>query len=104
VKKETSGKTTKVIIVSTPYGLNHFYKMWMDATEKRSDYNPIEVHWSMVPGRDEAWKEQTVRNTSEEQFSQEFECVEGNTIVEIFDNKTKEYLSVKIKDLYEFLV
>lgn len=69
----SSGKTTKVIIVSTPYGLNHFYKMWMDATEKRSDYNPIEVHWSMVPGRDEAWKEQTVRNTSEEQFSQEFE-------------------------------
>lgn len=69
----SSGETTKVIIVSTPYGLNHFYKMWTDAVEKRSFYNPIEVHWSMVPGRDEAWKEMTIRNTSPEQFAQEFE-------------------------------
>lgn len=69
----SSGKTTKVIIVSTPYGLNHFYKMWVDATEGRSTYKPLEVHWSMVPGRDQAWKEETIRNTSEEQFRQEFE-------------------------------
>jgi hypothetical protein len=69
----SSGKTTKVIIVSTPYGLNHFYKMWTDAVEKRSLYKPVEVHWSMVPGRDAKWKEETIRNTSEEQFRQEFE-------------------------------
>jgi len=69
----SSGKTSKVIIVSTPCGLNHFYKMWVDATEKRSLYKPIEVHWSMVPGRDQKWKEETIRNTSEEQFRQEFE-------------------------------
>ncbi len=69
----SSGKTTKVIIVSTPYGLNHFYKMWTDAIEQRSLYKAIEVHWSMVPGRDEKWREETIRNTSEEQFRQEFE-------------------------------
>jgi hypothetical protein len=69
----SSGKTTKVIIVSTPYGLNHFYKMWIDAVEGRSTYKTLEVHWSMVPGRDDAWKEETIRNTSEEQFRQEFE-------------------------------
>jgi hypothetical protein len=69
----SSGKTTKVIIVSTPNGLNQFYKMWTDAIEGRSTYKPVEVHWSMVPGRDEAWKEETIRNTSEEQFRQEFE-------------------------------
>ena len=69
----SSGKTTKVIIVSTPNGLNMFYKMWTDAIEKRSTYKAIEVHWSMVPGRDEAWKEETIRNTSEEQFRVEFE-------------------------------
>ena len=69
----SSGKTTKVIIVSTPNGLNMFYKMWTDAIEKRSTYKAIEVHWSMVPGRDQAWKEETIRNTSEEQFRQEFE-------------------------------
>ena len=69
----SSGKTTKVIIVSTPCGLNHFYKMWVDAIEGRSTYKSLEVHWSQVPGRDAAWKSETIRNTSEEQFRQEFE-------------------------------
>ena len=70
----SSGKSTKVIIVSTPNGLNQFYRMWEDAVKQESDYVPIEIHWSMVPGRDEAWKEQTIRNTSIDQFRQEFEC------------------------------
>ena len=70
----SSGNTTKVIIVSTPNGLNLFYKMWTEALEKKSLYIPIEIHWSMVPGRDEKWKEITIRNTSPDQFRQEFEC------------------------------
>jgi len=70
----SSGKTTKVIIVSTPCGMNHFYKLWSDAQEKKNLYKPVEVHWSEVPGRDEQWKEETIRNTSKEQFAQEFEC------------------------------
>jgi len=70
----SSGTKTKMIIVSTPYGMNQFYKLWKDAEEGRNDYVPIEVHWSEVPGRDEAWKEATIRNTSAEQFQQEFEC------------------------------
>jgi len=70
----SSGQKTKMIIVSTPYGMNQFYKLWKDAEEGRNDYVPIEVHWSEVPGRDEAWKEATIRNTSAEQFQQEFEC------------------------------
>ena len=70
----SSGQKTKMIIVSTPYGMNQFYKLWSDAENKRNDYVPIEVHWSEVPGRDEEWKEKTIRNTSPEQFQQEFEC------------------------------
>ena len=70
----TSGKSTKVIIISTPQGMNHFYKMWVDAVNGRNGYTFHEVHWSQVPGRDEAWKEQTIKNTSERQFTQEFEC------------------------------
>ena len=70
----SSGKTTKVMIVSTPHGMNMFYKLWVDAEEKRNEYVPIEVHWSEVPGRDDAWKEQTIKNTSEAQFNTEFEC------------------------------
>jgi hypothetical protein len=69
----SAGNNTKIIIVSTPKGMNHYYTSWIRATKKLSDYVPIEVHWSAVPGRDEAWKQQTIRNTSEEQFRQEFE-------------------------------
>jgi hypothetical protein len=70
----SSGESTKVLIVSTPLGMNMFYKMWIEAEEGRNDYVPIEVHWSDMPGRDLKWKEETIRNTSEVQFTQEFEC------------------------------
>ena len=70
----TSGQSTKVIIVSTPHGMNHFYRMWHDAEKGRNEYVPTDVHWSEVPGRDAVWKEQTIANTSEQQFKIEFEC------------------------------
>jgi len=70
----TSGQSTKVIIVSTPHGMNHFYRMWHDAERGNNEYVPTDVHWSEVPGRDEVWKEQTIKNTSEAQFKVEFEC------------------------------
>jgi hypothetical protein len=70
----TSGKSTKVIIISTPNGMNHFYKMWEDARRGKNDYVTNEVHWSQVPGRDAKWKEETIKNTSPRQFAQEFEC------------------------------
>jgi hypothetical protein len=70
----SSGKKSKVMIVSTPHGMNMFYKLWNDAENKRNDYVPTEVHWSEVPGRDDKWREETIRNTSEAQFATEFEC------------------------------
>lgn len=70
----SSGQTTKVLITSTPNGLNMFYKIWTDSEEGKNDYKRIDVHWSEVPGRDEKWKAETIRNTSEEQFRVEFEC------------------------------
>ena len=70
----TSGKTTKVIMVSTPRGMNHFYRYWHDAERNKNEYLPTDVHWSQVPGRDAEWKRQTIANTSEQQFKIEFEC------------------------------
>ena len=70
----SSGKNTKVIMVSTPHGMNHFYRYWHDAERGENEYVPTEVHWSEVPGRDAVWKEQTIKNTSESQFRVEFEC------------------------------
>ena len=70
----TSGKTTKVIMVSTPHGMNHFYRYWHDAERSKNEYVPTDVHWSQVPGRDDEWRRQTIANTSEQQFKIEFEC------------------------------
>ena len=70
----SSGQKTKVIIVSTPHGMNHFYRMWHDAEKSKNEYIPTDVHWSEVPGRDEKWRQQTIANTSEAQFKVEFEC------------------------------
>ena len=70
----SSGKSTKVIIISTPHGMNQFYKLWHDAERGSNNYVATEVHWSQVPGRDAEWKQQTIENTSEAQFRVEFEC------------------------------
>lgn len=81
----SSGQKTKVFIVSTPNGMNKFYKMWTDAKNNESDYFPVEVNWWDVPGRDEKWKEQTIRNTSKRQWDQEFNCSflgSSNTLIE----------------------
>jgi hypothetical protein len=90
----SSGKTSKIIIVSTPNGMNLFYKLWMDAINKKNNYKTFEIHWSMVPGRDEAWKEETIRNTSERQFRQEFETEflgSSNTLVSGYKLQTIAY-------------
>jgi hypothetical protein len=70
----TSGQSSKVIIVSTPFGMNHFYKLWDDAQKQKNSYIPTDVHWTDVPGRDEKFKATTIANTSESQWRQEFEC------------------------------
>jgi len=70
----SSGLTSKLIIVSTPHGMNLFYKLWTDAEKKKNSFVPFEIHWSQVPGRDVKWKEETIKNTSQEQFDEEHEC------------------------------
>jgi hypothetical protein len=70
----SSGKDTKVIITSTPNGVgNMFYKLWEGAIQRSNEFKPFTIKWQDVPGRDEAWKRQTIANSSELQFKQEFE-------------------------------
>ena len=72
----SSGKESKVIITSTANGIgNQFHKIWQGAVQGVNEYKPFRVDWWDVPGRDDVWKEQTIANTSELQFDQEF----GNT-------------------------
>lgn len=86
-----SGSTTKLVIISTPNGLNLYYKIWTEAIENRSDFKYVDVHWSDVPGRDEDWRDQQVKNTSEEQFRKEHECeFIGSTNTLINANKLRK--------------
>lgn len=90
----SSGKETKVIIVSTPLGLNMFYNIWQKAVNKKNEYIPINVHWSEVPGRDEEWKRKTIANTSEELFKVEFETeFVGSTATLINSMKLQSLIS-----------
>lgn len=94
----SSGKTTKVLITSTPNGLNMFYKLWHDSEKGRNTYKRVDVHWSDIPGRDEKWKAEQIANTSEDQFRVEFECEfigSSNTLIPGSKLRTLTYETAK---------
>lgn len=105
----SSGKESKVIMVSTPNGLNLFYKMWDEAIKKENDYIPLEINWNDVPGRDDEWKKKTIANLgSEKAFLQEFQCdflgssdtlISGAKLQTLVHNKPIK--SKKFLDTYE---
>jgi hypothetical protein len=73
----TSDKTdkSKIIMVSTPNSLNHYYELWLSAKEGRSLYKSFRVYWTDVPRDDqEKFKNETIANTSYESWRQEFLC------------------------------
>lgn len=87
----SSGESTKILLTSTPNGLNHFYKTCEGARNGTNGYQFVEVTWDNVPGRDEKWKKETLEamDWDYEKFSQEYECqflgssgtlIEGNTL------------------------
>lgn len=98
----SAGKDTKVIITSTANGIgNVFHKIWEGAVQGINEYKPFEVNWWDVPGRDEKWKEQTISNTSQLQFDQEF----GNTFFGTGDTliNAETLLSLRAKPPVEVL-
>lgn len=70
----SSGETTKLVVSSTPNGMNLFYKIWTDAVSNKNGYKPIRVRWDQVPGRDEKYKEEYIKSTSQRQWDQEMAC------------------------------
>jgi hypothetical protein len=98
----SSGKDTKVIITSTANGIgNMFYKIWEGAVQSTNEFKPFRVDWWDVPGRDEEWKKQTIANTSQLQFDQEF----GNTFFGTGDTliSADTLLRLKAEDPVEVL-
>lgn len=70
----SSGKDSKIIITSTPKKINLFYHLFNNALSGKNLYIPKKYTWRAHPNRDEKWKEETIKNTSESSFLQEHEC------------------------------
>jgi hypothetical protein len=93
----SSGSESKIILVSTPNGLNHFHATWANAQKGTNGYHPILVHWTSVPGRDEKWKNDTLAgmNFDHEKFDQEYNCeFLGSSGTLIAGWKLKELVSI----------
>ena len=78
-----AGKTTKVIITSTPNGLNLFYKIWTEAEQNRNDYKALRIYWHEHPDRDPSWLVTQERNMPPKQIAQEVNCVTGDSVVQV---------------------
>jgi hypothetical protein len=101
----SSGQTTKVVLVSTPNGLNHFHALWVNALNGKNGYVHEHVNWREVPGRDEKWYNETLAslNFDIEKFNQEYECVFGETLIRVKDKHTGEIMILTIEELYALM-
>lgn len=72
----SSSKTAKIVMVSTPRGMNHFFKFWTLAEQKKNAFCPYSIKWNDVPGRDEAYKKATIPELPNgiQSWMQEYEC------------------------------
>jgi len=109
----SSGKTTKVIMTSTPQGMNHFFRMWEDAlgdystTAEGNGYVKSEIKWNEVPGRDELWAKRERRRIGEIRFNQEYLCDFVGSVSTLIDHhhlKTMKYTKhIKIPKLPDYI-
>jgi len=104
-----NSKRSKIALVSTPNGVNHFTKFWEGANEKDPKKNngwyPVQVLWKDVPGRDEAWKQEILAGTNfdYEKFAQEHECIIGESLIELRCKFTGEIRKLTIKEAYDIM-
>ena len=96
----SSGKTTRIIITSTPNGLNHFYRMWEDGVDEnkatphelQAKYVRSVVLWNEVPGREPQWGIDEEARIGEQRFRQEYMCEFVGSATTLIDYKCLEHL------------
>lgn len=89
----TSGTETKLLMTSTPYGLNHFYKIWKESEHGRNSFARYGVDWTAIKERDEKWKQKEIENLgSERAFRQEHGCVFLGSADTLFELNTLQNL------------
>jgi hypothetical protein len=96
----SSGKKTRVIITSTPNGMNLFYNLWEGAVDENtasfhdlmSKFVKSTVKWNEVPGRDIQWGIDEMARIGEQRFRQEYECEFVGSAVTLIDYKMLQKL------------
>lgn len=104
----SSMTTAKVVISSTPCGLNHFWKIWTDAVNKLNsgiplgdkDWRTLDIPWNAVPGRDDEWRKSEIDKIGSIKFAQEYMCISYEEIVTIRHKLTGKIEKIKIGELY----
>ena len=99
----SSGLTSKIIITSTPLGMNHFYEFWTKALKGDNNFYPIKVGWWEHPTRNKIWKEKTIRDIGAIRFAQEYGCLGYEICITIKDRESGLVRSVPIGELYNLL-
>lgn len=112
----SSGKTAKMIMTSTPFGLNLFYRFWVDAKKELDDplnwneFKAINVHWSQVPGRTQEWANRQRKILGEQKYMQDIEAeflgsahtlISGVKLRSLVFNKPMEVLYDQSLNVYE---
>lgn len=95
----SSSEEAQVIVISTPNGMNHYYKLWNDAEQGINAYKPFSAHWSDVPGRDDSWAQEQLKLLGPIKFAQEVECQFLGSADTLLDGPALQ--SMKYKDPIE---
>ncbi len=99
----SNSENAKIIMVSTPNGMNHFYNIWSDAIRGKNQYFPIKINWFDHPKRDENFKKRVINDIGITKFSQEYNCIFYNSLISIRDKETGRVLNgVCVGDLYKY--
>ena len=94
----SSGKTSKIIMVSSPKGMNLFYEFWINAVRGKNNFYPIHVGWWEL--HTEEWKKRTIADIGKKRFDQEFSCLQSQSIVNIKDKDTNVIKTMNISELF----
>ncbi len=99
----SSGKTSKIVMTSTPLGYNHFWKYWNDAKTGQNDFHAFHVPYWKVPGRDKKWADEQLRLLGEVKFNQEILCLGGEATITLRDKETNEIFEITLEEAYNLL-
>lgn len=100
---QSSRSDAKLILISTPLGMNHFYDIWTKAVNGENNFIPCKIQWWEVEGRDENWKQAIIRNNADgaKYFAQEYACLDLDELVTV--RQHGKVLTVTMRELISIL-